>query len=826
MRYNGRYPVDEMWDVRQSLIDDFNRNASNNKYIASVDRKCLDYLHDCRQKRTERYHRKRMTSDEKEDGGENVHNQSDLRETNFSELAENQHRTESCKYFVDYFGDKNYKGFENDNFQLIQPTDSEFLIKEEPETENIETNINDDGSGSNVVFKRSKNCDNTEKDNILNEIGSAKMDDIIPQNIRSENSNDVVDGSVHKFPDVTDIFCDENNDILHKKKCENIEREKSKKCDKIKNYKDFVKTVSKLVNFDKKDNKTESSMKRKKEKSKDKKSSKSSNKKGEGGNIMRNTRSSSRSAKVHAEEKLSAKTKKEKNTKLNSSKQNSSKKKTMNKYTNRLRSTKEIQNENEGQITSTSKQKIKEKVKSKRRKSVSSLDDDIPLFKYSKQGSDNRGTKENEFNEESVEGNTLDETVVYSNCEENYFSDQNQFTSSPVVDFNKCTNFQSVKNDENITEPWHLNSEKNENDMVSCKNNVTDGDGFNQNYQFSDNLSDVENISDTSLEIIDEPDADNASDLKLQTSNDLDSINNNKDLKCDTDDKNYKENKDLKCDADKNYQENKNKDLKYDTDKNYQEILWEYLKCDFCDFLVSKKKPQNYQLMEEHLESTKHNAASVVKVSITDGELKPIYVKREHAILYSLEKASVLPYCPTCYSVMPSIWTVQLHTKFKHGGQMHKDIYCLGKVENVVNIPIPKKINMCKQCGQKQIHIQKHWKCHNHYPYVQPTDDQIAQYSCNVCHRHFVTFFSALSHAVVHSQDGQRVQNVGVKVTYLSKSSQTFTMLPREKTLTSGRAIEMLNQARAANKTGQWTRIQRKEFEIMATEWKRCFKQH
>jgi hypothetical protein len=132
--------------------------------------------------------------------------------------------------------------------------------------------------------------------------------------------------------------------------------------------------------------------------------------------------------------------------------------------------------------------------------------------------------------------------------------------------------------------------------MVSCENNVTDGDGFNQNYQFSDNLSDVENISDTSLEIIDEPDADNASDLKLQTSNDLDSINNNKDLKCDTD-KNYKENKDLKCDADKNYQENKNKDLKYDADKNYQEILWEYLKCDFCDFLVSKKKPQNYQLL-------------------------------------------------------------------------------------------------------------------------------------------------------------------------------------------------------------------------------------
>jgi hypothetical protein len=52
------------------------------------------------------------------------------------------------------------------------------------------------------------------------------------------------------------------------------------------------------------------------------------------------------------------------------------------------------------------------------------------------------------------------------------------------------------------------------------KQQLTDGDGFNQNYQFSDNLSDVENISDTSLEIIDEPDADNTSDLKLQTSND------------------------------------------------------------------------------------------------------------------------------------------------------------------------------------------------------------------------------------------------------------------------------------------------------------------
>jgi hypothetical protein len=50
----------------------------------------------------------------------------------------------------------------------------------------------------------------------------------------------------------------------------------------------------------------------------------------------------SRSAKVHAEEKLSVKTKKEKNTKLNTSKQNSSKKKTMNKYTNRLRSTKDF----------------------------------------------------------------------------------------------------------------------------------------------------------------------------------------------------------------------------------------------------------------------------------------------------------------------------------------------------------------------------------------------------------------------------------------------------------------------------------------------------
>lgn len=790
MRYNGRYPVDEMWDMRQSLIDDFNRNVSNNKYIESVDRKCLDYLHDCRQKRTERYHRKRMTSDEKEDASENVHNQCDLREGNVSELAEDQHKTESCKFFVDYFGDKNYKDFEKDNCQLILPRNAEFLIKEEPETEKLETKINDYGSGSNVVFKKSNSCDNSEKDNTLNKIGTAKTDNVIPQNIRSEHSN--ADGSLHKIPDVTDIFCDENSDILHKKKSENIEREKSKKCDKIKNYKDFVKKVSKLVNLDKNDNKTASSMKRRKEKSKDKKTSKASNKTGEGANTMRNTRSSSRSAKVHAEDKLTAKTKKEKNTKLHTSKQNSSKKKTTNKYTNILRSTKEMQNENEGQITSTSKQKIKEKKKSKRRKSVSSPDDDIPLFKYSKQDSDNRGTKENEFNEESVEGNTLDETVVYSNCEENYFSDQNQFTS-PVVDFSKCTNFQAVKNNENITEPWPLISENNQNDTVSCDNNVTDG--FNENYQLSDHLNDVENISDTSLEVIDEPDSDKKSDLKLQTSNDSDSINNNKDLKC-------------------------------DTDKNYQEILWEYLKCDFCDFLVSKKKPQNYQLMEEHLESTKHNAASVVKVSITDGELKPIYVKREHAILYSLEKASVLPYCPTCYTVMPSIWIVQLHSKFKHGGQMHKDIYCLGKVENVVNVPIPKKVNMCKQCGQKQIHIQKHWKCHNHYPYIQPTDDQIAQYSCNVCHRHFVTFFSALSHAVVHSQDGQKVQNVGVKVTYLSKSSQTFTMLPREKTLTSGRAIEMLNQARAANKTGQWTRIQRKEFEIMATEWKRCFKQH
>ena len=119
MRYNGRYPVNEMWDVRQSLVEDFNRNVSNNKYIASIDRKCLDYLHDCRQKRTERYHRKRMTSDEKEDGEENADNQSDLQEENVSELTENQHKTESCKYFVDYFGDKNYQDFEKNNFQLV-----------------------------------------------------------------------------------------------------------------------------------------------------------------------------------------------------------------------------------------------------------------------------------------------------------------------------------------------------------------------------------------------------------------------------------------------------------------------------------------------------------------------------------------------------------------------------------------------------------------------------------------------------------------------------------------------------------------------------------
>lgn len=818
MRYNGRYPINEMWDVRQSLIEDFRRNASTNKYLASIERKCLDFIHTNKQIRPG-HHKWDQRSEKNETAGKSPEKHTDFKEqteeTYNNEKTNDQASEKYFNYINDYPCDEYYVDFNKDykgNKESCSKN-SEVLVKKEP-LENDTNSDNLEDMFDNVENVLDVHIINDKENDVNKHIGSESgvnehmengqetvRDQLSCNNI---NCEDVTDGcssenETSSFP----ILFEEGNEKVRYDTTSDRANYDSNNCDKIKNYKEFVKTVSKLVELDKKHKENQKTKRKDDLQIEDEVSSKSKEKPmkpkmsklhqtqnhekskhqatskitklstHKDNSNRRNTRSSSRSAKVNAVEKLSVrKNVKEVQKPIRNIK-------TRKSYSTRLRSSHEQETpiDSEREVTSTSKQTVK----LKRKQSLSSQDDNISHAKYSKTLDEDKD--ENIITDKSrSEGSELDDTIVYSNCEDN---DVYMVEPNSGYDSDTLHKGESSKRQSDFLKSNQSTSITNKCDIVYENPKSVDENKY-------------ENISDTSLIIIDEANADQTSDSKQESSTDLDSLNNNKDTKSDTD---------------------------VPTSSQEEDRLWEYYKCDFCDFMVSKKKTSSFQLMEEHLESTKHNAASIVKVSIIDGELKPVCVKKEHAILFSLEKASVFPYCPTCCMVLPSIWTVQLHSKYKHGGQINKDVYCLGKVENVVNIPIPRKINMCKQCGQKKLHIQKHWKSHNHYPYIQPTEEQIALYSCNICHRHFESFFSALSHAVVHSQEkGQKMQNVGVKIVYISKSSQMLTLLPREKSLTSGRAIEMLNQARAANKTGQWTRAQRKEFEMMATEWKRFFK--
>lgn len=773
MRYSGRYPINEMWNTRQSLMNDLRRNLTLNKYLTSIERKCSDFVFEKRNKRSN-WKRSATCTVSKDPEDKVLEDKS----------QERREPEDSSGYFNDDPNIDISSEIENET-STLKPTNTEFIIKEEPSPEQFD--INTEYSQLDINFPG--NLEKNQSDQIESQTEESNLLPIANLNIeiKSEESFEteqtmytkevedcVTEENPFDFQEISQTKYDEIDSSLDKKSESGT---KTKNCkEKSITYKDFVRSVSKLVS-DSESSKSEKIQnsdkicgKRKKTK---KVKSPNSKKDSDVDKTIRSTRSSIKGKKVHnvekkrtkKEEEKKVRNKTERTTATNTLKLNKQKTKSKSRYSTRSqRKEKDLEEESVHEEPSASISKQKEYPK---RKIVCPADEDIPLAKYTKLLHHNEETKV----KDSFKG---------------------------AADFDKDIHYSpnSCVHSDDKTEEYMNKSKTNQIDKSESKS--------------KDKKIKKESSLQTSLILINDSDSDKQQNTTNQTaSRKLDSLNNNTDLKQEK----------------SSSQHVKGEESWSSSHENDQ--LWEYLKCDFCDFMVSKKKEQSYQLMEEHLESTKHNAASIVKISISDGELKPVFVKKEHAILLSLEKATILPYCPTCCTVMPSIWTVQLHAKYKHGENSNydKDKYCLGKIENVVNIPIPRKINVCKKCGLKKNNIQEHWETHNHFPYDLPSPNQIAQFSCSACNRYFDSFSSALSHAVAHEKH-DKLQNDGVIITYITKSEQVLTLLPREKTLSNGRALEILNQAKLANKQGQWTRAQRKEFEMMAVDWKRCFKQY
>ncbi|XP_052097806.1 titin homolog [Mytilus californianus] len=777
MRYSGRYPINEMWNTRQALMNDLRRNLTLNKYLTSIERKCSDFVFEKRNSRSN-------YSNWKQSAPCTVGKDTTDKVLEDKSRERRGEPEDSSGYFNDDPNVDISLDVENET-STAKPINAEFIIKEEPSSENFAINTEYSEFNINLPGNLQKNQadqieSQTEESNLF-QIQNLSIEVKSEENYETEqtiNTKDVEDCVTEEnpfdFQEISATKCDENDSGLDKKSESGA---KTKNCkEKSITYKDFVRSVSKLVS-DSESSKSEKIQHSDKNCGKLKKTKKmkspNSKKDSDVDKTIRSTRSSIKCKKVHNVEKKRTKKEEEKKVRnkteviaiTNTLKQNKQKTKSKSRYSTRSqRKEKESEEESVYEEPSASRSKQKEYHK---RKIVYPADEDIPLAKYTKLLHHNEETKV----KDSFKGATdFDKAICYS-------------PDSCVHSDNKT-----------------------EEDINKSKTNQID--------KFDSELRDrkmkKESTLQTRLILINDSDSDKQQNTTNQTaSRELDCLNNNTDLK-------QEKSSSQHVDGDETW-----------SSSHENEQLWEYLKCDFCDFMVSKKKEQSYQLMEEHLESTKHNAASIVKISISDGELKPVFVKKEHAILLSLEKATVLPYCPTCFTIMPSIWTVQLHAKYKHSESSNydKDKYCLGKIDNVVNIPIPRKINVCKKCGLKKNNIQEHWETHNHFPYDLPSSNQIAQFSCSACNRYFDSFSSALSHAVAHEKH-DKLQNDGVIITYITKSEQVLTLLPREKTLSNGRALEILNQAKLANKQGQWTRAQRKEFEMMAVDWKRCFKQY
>ncbi|KAK3094169.1 hypothetical protein FSP39_024938 [Pinctada imbricata] len=198
------------------------------------------------------------------------------------------------------------------------------------------------------------------------------------------------------------------------------------------------------------------------------------------------------------------------------------------------------------------------------------------------------------------------------------------------------------------------------------------------------------------------------------------------------------------------------------------------LKCDVCSYNV---EGFDVVTMRDHLNKEKHYGASLFEGYMYESEFSPVYVvEREAVRTQETDISTVIPMCPLCAEVFPSIWTCEIHAVRQH----NRSVYGVGKVVDTKVILVSEEPK-CDKCGhvfdaQKNLH--KHWRSTMlHYPYELPTLNQVTVFSCLYCSTYFSSFVTARLHSCKKHKDRKsRPLGVGLKVIYVEKSTEQIRL--------------------------------------------------
>lgn len=202
------------------------------------------------------------------------------------------------------------------------------------------------------------------------------------------------------------------------------------------------------------------------------------------------------------------------------------------------------------------------------------------------------------------------------------------------------------------------------------------------------------------------------------------------------------------------------------------------LMCDLCLHVIRGCDKVSEQLMKSHFINAQHNAASLIEAKIESDKIIPRYVEDRHCMANNSIDTNIIPLCPECDMIHGSIWTCALHFQQKHDAN-ECGVYGLGKVVKRMVVEVS-PVHICPTCklefpsGSK---LHKHWKTKKHFPFTEPSKNQITEFLCKECGRKEQSFIFMRGHMLGAHTSRYTGTTALMQILYIEKTSR-LCLLP------------------------------------------------
>lgn len=217
------------------------------------------------------------------------------------------------------------------------------------------------------------------------------------------------------------------------------------------------------------------------------------------------------------------------------------------------------------------------------------------------------------------------------------------------------------------------------------------------------------------------------------------------------------------------------------------------LGCDVCDFVTPKglENKEQQRQFDAHFLEKRHSVSSKVNIVIKTNEngekeavkvsvvVKAAYFAENPQIVFIAQTNVLVPQCPTCHYIFPTIWACAMHYEEFHDTYA-ANTYSLGVMTRSFHTLTKNKCHSCDYQGPNPKHLLEHWMSCPSHKTLGPTlsSKQSVYFICGPCNYVKMNYIDELFAHIFGAPFHKKEPDYDIIVSVVERTDKTYTHLP------------------------------------------------